>query len=316
MADTTCTDEEFISLFCRLGATKAAQHLGISERKIYARRRRIEARLQYRIDPPTTIGTAPLNHSPRARLDVEDGVVLVASDCHYWPGPSSPGHRAFVQACKMFRPSLRAVVLNGDVYDGAAISRHPPINYSEQPSVKEEIEACQERLGEIEEAAGKVPKYWTLGNHDARFEARLAQVASEYKGVLPGLKDHFPLWEPCWSLWINNSVVIKHRWKGGIHAGWNNLTSGKHMVTGHTHQLAVNVLTNYAGTFFGVQTGTLADTFGPQFDYVEDNPRNWRVGFAVLTFKGGRLLWPELAHVISPDEVEFRGRIYEIPMEE
>lgn len=61
----------------------------------------------------------------RLHLDVMDGVVLVGSDAHYWPGVISTAHRAFVRACELLKPV--AVVMNGDMLDGASISRHPPI---------------------------------------------------------------------------------------------------------------------------------------------------------------------------------------------
>src|SRR5690606_7816291 len=111
---------------------------------------------------------------------------------------------------------------NGDAFDGASISRHPPIGWEERPTVIQEIEACQERLGEIEQAAGKARKVWTLGNHDMRFAARLASAAPEYAKVHGlRLEDHFPFWEFGWSCWINDDVVVKHRHRGGIHAAHN-----------------------------------------------------------------------------------------------
>src|SRR6185437_12296595 len=109
------------------------------------------------------------------------------------------------------------------------------------------------------------------------------------------LRDHFPDWEACYSLFINNDVVVKHRLKGGIHATHNNtMWAGKTIVTGHLHSLKATPLTDYNGTRFGVDTGCLADVFGPQFEYQEDAPRNHRSGFAVLTFHRVELLWPEL----------------------
>jgi hypothetical protein len=59
----------------------------------------------------------------------------------------------------------------------------------------------------------------------------------------------------------------------------------------------------------------MACPVGPQFeDYLEANPTNWRSGFVVLTFRDGRLLWPEVVHVIDEDagRVEFRGQIVEV----
>lgn len=102
--------------------------------------------------------------------------------------------------------------------------------------------------------------------------------------------------------------------KGGIHATHNNtVSSGKTIVTGHLHSLKVTPFNDYNGERFGVDTGTLADAHGPQFvDYLEDNPTNWRSGFAVLTFNNGRLLWPELVHALAPDLVQFRGQVINV----
>lgn len=249
----------------------------------------------------------------REEVTLQSGVVLVASDGHYWPGEPSTAHRAFVRFCKKLKPSI--VVFNGDVLDAPTISRHPPIGWDHAPDLRDELEACEERLNEIVKASGKAKRYWPLGNHDGRFETRLAQAAPEFKGVSGlSLSDRFPDWEPCWSLFINDSVVVKHRFKGGIHATHNNaLWAGRTMVTGHLHSLKVTPLSDYSGTRWGIDSGTLADPTHPAFqDYTEDNPRNWRSGFVVLTFRDGRLLWPELVHVVKPGAVEFRGELIDV----
>lgn len=312
MSLSPCSDEEFARIFQTLGANGAARHLKISPRAVFDRRLSVEKRLGVSLQTPLSPGGKPRNmpeHSQRQNIEIDNGVVLVGSDAHYWPGYESTSHRAFIAACKWFQKDLRAVVLNGDVFDGSSISRHPPMNYADQPSVKEEIEACQERLSEVEVASGNVTRYWTLGNHDSRYEGKLASSLPEYSKTLPSLKDWFPLWIPCWSVWINDNVVIKHRFRNGIHAGWNNtLHSGKNIVTGHTHKLGVTAITDYNGTRFAVETGMLAPAGGPMFDYAEDNPANHREGFAVLTFINGRLAWPELVHVVRDGVVEFRGR--------
>jgi hypothetical protein len=177
------------------------------------------------------------------------------------------------------------------------------------------LTACVERLGEIESAANGAKLFWPLGNHDARFETRLAQAAPQYEGVRGfHLKDHFPAWAPCWSVWINDDVVVKHKFKNGIHATHNNtMWGGKTIVTGHLHSLKVTPLTDYTQTRWGVDTGTLAEPGGPQFvNYTEDNPTNWRSGFAVLTFRDGELLDPELCRVRKFDEVVFRGMVLDV----
>lgn len=245
----------------------------------------------------------------RKHLKIDNGVVLVGSDAHYWPGLISPAHRAFVSFCKNLKP--RAVIMNGDGFDGASISRWPRIGWDKKPTVEDELAVCTERMTEIEDAAGTKNLFWPLGNHDARFETFLAAKASEYEGVRGfQLKDHFPLWRACWALWINDDVVVKHRYKGGVNAGHNNtLYAGKTTVTGHDHFLGVAPFSDYNGTRWGVRTGTLADPNGPQFeDYTEDGPKNHRSGFAVLTFHNGKLLWPEVVHV-DGETTTWRGTI-------
>ena len=72
--------------------------------------------------------------------------------------------------------------------------------------------------------------------------------------------------------------------------------------------------TDYNGTRYGVDSGVLAAPYGPQFKYMRDMPRNWRSGFAVATFDKGRLLLPELVHVLdeTAGEVEWRGKVYTV----
>ena len=317
MASATVEEAEFIRIFQQNGAAETAKILNMSVRAVYKRRKGLERAMGRVIVSPNN--KAVLNYNPsypqRLGLEVDTGIVVIASDAHYWPERISAAHRALVRFCKEYQP--KAVIMNGDVFDGASISRHPPIGWEQSPTVEEELGAAGERLAEIFDAAPNAEKVWTLGNHDARFETRLATVAPQYAGVKGvHLKDHFAEWKPCWSIWINDEVVVKHRFKGGIHATHNNtLWAGKTMVTGHLHSLKVTPFSDYNGTRWGVDTGTLAgiDPMGPQFaDYLEDNPVNWRSGFAVLTFHHGRLLWPELVHVISATEVEFRGKVHEV----
>jgi metallophosphoesterase superfamily enzyme len=278
------------------------------------RRRRLEAKHGITLEARKPAKHWDLEEHPSIHnLAIQDGVVLVASDCHYWPGIVTPAHLAFVQFAKELKPA--AIILNGDVLDGARISRHPPIGWENRPNLIQELEVCQQRLWEISEASPNSAKIWNLGNHDGRFETKLASVAPEFARVQGvHLKDHFPMWKPAWSTWINDEVVVKHRYKGGIHATHNNtVSSGKSIVTGHLHSLKVTPYSDYNGTRYGVDTGTMAPIYGPQTsDYCETNPVNWRQGFVVLTFHKGQLLWPEVVHVLSANEIEFRGRVHTI----
>ncbi len=315
------SDKDFVRVFEEHGPMETARRLGMNKRKVFERRSNLERKLKRQIMSPSPLNTRQgSDHASRVRLDIKDGIVLVASDGHYWPGRATTAHRAFVKFCKEIpgtkdKPSI--IVMNGDAFDGAQVSRHPAIGWEDKPTVAEELEAVQERLSEIECAAPKNAKLvWPLGNHDARFETRLATMAREYARIHGfHLKDHVGArWVPCWSLWINGEVVIKHRWKGGAHATHNAaVESGKTMITGHLHSLKVTPFNDYNGTRYGVDTGCLADPYGPMFaDYSEDNPRNHRSGFVVLTFIKGELQWPEVVNVISEGRIGFRGKIYNV----
>lgn len=301
---------------------EASKTLNINQSALYKRRRRIEARTKEPIKAPDQLRAKPelqvsTTHPHSKNLGILNGTVIVFSDAHFWPGIHSTAFKGLLWAISDLKPT--AVIANGDIFDGAGISRHPRIGWSKSPSVMEELKACTLAMGLIEEAAKEarhnVKLMWPLGNHDARFETFLAANAPQYEHVKGfSLRDHFPDWEPCWAVWLNDSTIVKHRFKGGIHATHNNtIWSGKNIITGHLHSLKVTPFSDYNGVRYGIDTGTLAEPYGPQFeDYTEQGPLNWRSGFAVLTFANGKLLLPELVTTHSPDSIEFRGRVIEV----
>jgi predicted phosphodiesterase len=320
------TDDQWIKSWSELGSPHEFARVNkIAIRNVYSRRRALENK--YGIQLPTFASKNPAydkNYTPMRKIEqtpgharrgtnMEKGRVVVFSDAHFWPDDVSTAYKALLLIIKEFRPQI--VVANGDMFDGSQASRHARIGWEKTPSVKEELEACQYMMEGIEKAAVGAELIWTLGNHDARFETFLSAQTSMYEGVSGfTLKDHFPMWKPCWSYWVNEDTCIKHRWKGGFGGGRANaLNSGVNMVTGHTHNLAVQPLTDYNGTRYGVQTGCLANIHGEQFmAYTEDNPKDWREGFALLSFERGRLMLPELIQVCGEDEFEFRGCINKV----
>jgi predicted phosphodiesterase len=320
MAAYFLTDDQFIASWRQLGSPHAfASKHKMDVRSVYNRRRSIEARLNIKLPTTKDQRFSPLRKieevigNARRGIEMEKGRVVVFSDAHFWPDDYTTAYKALLEIIKEFKPKV--VVANGDVFDGSQNSRHPRIGWSKSPSVKEELEACQDFMGNIEKVSKGSQLVWTMGNHDARFETFLAAQVPQYEGV-PGftLKDHFPLWQPCWSYWINEDTCIKHRWKGGFGAGRANaLNAGVSIITGHTHNLAVQPITDYNGTRYGVQTGTLADPNSEQFvHYTEDGCKDWRSGFALLSFERGRLVLPELIQVCGEDEYEFRGAIHKV----
>lgn len=320
------SDEKFIEAWDKFKSTsKVAKYLDVHEQNVRARRRRIEKRYQIclvtfdeyhrqRYDQSMLVTADRVE----VKLKVKDGVILVAGDQHYWPDNIPVMHRAYVYLAKKFKPF--ALIWNGDAFDGSSISRFPSIGWESKPSVAEEIEAVQDRSKEILESSPNSKRIWTAGNHDLRMESRIAANLPELrnlKGV--HLKDHIPEWTPAWFVTVNEGqqshTEIRHRENGGIHAGYNNtLKSGVNIVTGHDHRADVVAYDDRRGRRYAVRHGMTADSSrDPQFvNYLEGKKTNWQSGLAVLTYKNGVLLQPELALKFGEDSFEFRGEVIQV----
>lgn len=306
--------EDFIETWNRLQSPSAvAKELGVGIRRVYERRNRLA---QKGINLVTAVGNGPAIYSrtqtfeKRRDLTIKDGQVLVYSDAHFWPGDPSLAFMALVRLTRALKPA--AIIANGDLLDGVRISRHEPRGWQYAPTVKEEIAILVERQAEVQRAAGPRCKLMrTLGNHDIRFERHIATHAPELEGLKgTSLEDFIPDWPCSWSVAINGNTLVKHRWKGGIHATHNNtVQSGWNFVTGHLHSMKVNPFTDLRDEMrFGVDAGCLADPQHDAFDYTEDAPTGWRSGFAILTFREGRLLWPDFCYVMG-GRAWYRGEV-------
>lgn len=320
------TDEQYIRAFNELGTPSAvAKHFGLAESVSRRRKRSIERRHGIALRTRDPLGRAAYNEAMvitddrvEVKLKIKDGVVLVTGDQHFHPGNIPTMHRAFCYLAKKIKPF--ATIWNGDAFDGATISRHPSIGWENKPTVKEEIEEVQKRSMEVFKAAPSAKRIWTAGNHDLRFESRLAAVAGEYRDVTGiHLKDHIQEWHPAWFVTINEGqdshTEIRHREKGGVHASYNNTKeSGITIVTGHDHRADVIAYDDRRGRRYGVRHGMGADSSrdAPFVHYLEGKKTNWQSGIAVLTYRNGQLLMPELALRWGEDSFEFRGEIIHV----
>jgi hypothetical protein len=312
------SEEEFISAYRELQSTTlVAQRFGMTPGRTKQRKRFLEEKHGITLpiyDKRAAYNTAEIQQKEVAKLSIQDGTVLIGSDIHIWPKHRTTMQQAFIHFAKTLKPT--AIILNGDVADFPSISRHPSIGWEKIPTVQEELEAIRDWLEELIQASPNSRRIWAAGNHDLRFESRIANVLPQAAGI-DGmhLKDHFPGWQPCWRVDINDDLVVRHREYGGEHADWNNVVkSGKSIVTGHDHRLGVVPYTDYTGTRYGVRTGFMCDSpEDKQFvNYLEARRPNWLAGFAVLSFVDGKLLLPEIVKKWSDDECEFRGGIVRV----
>jgi predicted phosphodiesterase len=313
------SDEDFIELWNQHKSVGALSKItGIAYRAVLKRRQSIEKRHDIILVSNDNRGRPDIyipDDQTQCNLTLDNGIIIVGSDCHYNPKYITTAHRAFVQCVKHLKPKV--VILNGDLSDFASISQHHRIGWQHHPTVKEELDEMVERLGDIEAVRPAGCKLLvTIGNHDLRFSGKLSNVLPQYEGITGfDLADHTPLWKWYWSIAVNESCMIKHRWHNGVHAVHNNiLKSGWSFVSGHLHSLKCLPYTDYTGTRYGVDTGTMACVKDNQFIYAENNPLNWRSGFAVLTFNNGKLMPPELAEVVDEDKglYYFRGQVMKV----
>lgn len=320
----TVSEAEFITLWHKhQSPKKVAEVLGIDARNAHERRKRIEKKHSIILpvnDYRPAYNTAYVTDDRvEVKLNIADGHVLVINDLHYWPGSVPTMHRAFCYLTEKLKPV--AVVINGDALDGATVSRWPSIGWEHKPSMRDEINVVQDRLGEIFAVSGNAKRIWTLGNHDARLSNIIASKLPEFRDMEgTELKHFFPEWIPSWFVTINEGedshTEIRHREKGGVHASWNNvMTAGVTIVTGHDHTADVRRFEDRRGYRYGVRTGMGADSArDPQFvNYLEGRkPNTWTSAFGVLTYRKGRLMQPELALRIDENHFEWRSEIIKI----
>jgi len=326
MAAPKLTDEEFIRIWNECNSSyQMAKATGMAAQNIQTRKRTIEKRHGILLRTIDSLGRARYDESMLVTSDrvevkfkLKDGVVLVAGDQHYWPNSIPVMHRALVYLAKKIKPF--AIVWNGDAFDGASISRFPDIGWENKPTVKEELDAVRDRSEEIIKASPNSKRCWNLGNHDCRKESLIANNLPQLRGVTGvHLKDHIPGWTPSWFVTINEGLQshteIRHREKGGIHAGYGNVvSSGVNICTGHDHRADVVAFDDRRGRRYAVRHGMTADSCrDPQFvNYLEGRKTNWQSGFAVLTYRNGILLQPELALRFDEDSFQFRGEIISV----
>lgn len=313
------TDEEFIRLWNKAGGspTVVCTLTGLAASNVYNRRRQLANQGIVLKTTPLTPNSSSLygwskaekQYPLRTDLTLTDGRILCISDAHYWPGIITVAHMAAVEWAKQEQPEMIAVM--GDMFDGATVSRHPPLGWEKLPKVIEELDACRDRISEFESASPNAIKVWHIGNHDDRFDRCLVGNASQYEG-LEGFSicDYFKQWKFTYLSVVNNQLGLRHRpVNGGVHSAYNSaLKFGLSYAHGHLHQLKVTPVDNATGRLWGVDCGHLADPAGPQFAYREGLTIGSCSGFAVITLYKGMVVDAEIC-TVNQFGAFFRGEM-------
>ena len=129
------SDLEFITLFEMFNSnpTIMAKNLGLSVRGIQNRRNRLEAHYKQNMDT-MEIKEMIAPKPARISLGIENGTVIIFSDAHFWPGIKTTAYRGLIWAIQNVE-GLKAIINNGDAFDGASISRFPRIGWDSTPSI-------------------------------------------------------------------------------------------------------------------------------------------------------------------------------------
>jgi hypothetical protein len=311
------SDRDFIRAWAEndFSADKVSNSLGLHVRNVFARRASLVAQGYILPNGSSLDNTEDTTaYKLRENIQIENGVMVVVSDRHKWPGDGiTQAEAALLTLLPRIKPDV--FIFNGDLFDGASIGRHPPLGWEKKPNVKDELDACVVTLERIEhQLPGNCRKLYTIGNHCRRFDYKLAMTASDYRGISGfRLKDHFVNWDLSWSVHVNaghtgGHTVIKHKHRQGVGAGRNNaMTAGVSIVTGHTHALGITPVEDYRGRRWGIECGFLAHREHPAFEYAEDGPSYSRPGFVVLTWRNYALQPPELVEVDDAGVAWFRG---------
>ena len=307
MAQRRFTNDELITTLKiyeasnRVAAT-AANSLGVPQSTFKHRLDTAKKRFPNGIPKGKDAEKINWNYPKMVKIKAPNTVWVIGSDAHFWPGDETEIWEAFVKVCKMVKPN--GIIMNGDVIDGAKISRHP-LGNKKAPKVGDEITHSQKMLKQLPKAEYKL---WTIGNHDIRVDNFVLNNALELESLIQTLPDKFPEWKFSYAFMINGTEV-RHRFRSGIHAAWNNtLHSGINIISGHTHQLQVVAMRDRRGSRWGVETGMLSDPDFPQFEYTEGQPSRWQQGFCVITFDdAGEMYPPELCEMVRGVPI-FRGK--------
>jgi hypothetical protein len=313
------SDEDFIAAWDRcLGVpSEIATFLALSKQNVHARRSKLATKgvVLQTIDPRgrRTAHSGAVPQFERRRLfDVADGSVIVFSDPHWLPDHSTAAHDALEVVVRKIKPV--GIVCGGDAADGDTISRYDPTRgHHKRFTVREEMDCVKEHFDSLDRVIDRwcptAWRAWTLGNHDVRLSRYIATKAPELLDMPhTRLEDWVPRWPLSWTVELNSNgpgmTVVRHRNQAGM-LHLQGQKAGCHYVHGHLHKLNVHTLATFAGKRYSVDTGSLADPTSKGFDYTEGGPDHAQ-GFAVLTFRNGRLLLPEICFV-DDGVAYFRG---------
>lgn len=188
------------------------------------------------------------------------------------------------------REKVDTIILNGDIIDGARISRHPQT--PDQPKFLHELELCKSFLKGLRADFPHARILFKLGNHEDRLEAYLMKNAAE----LAGLVDFNKLLDlenlgielvPSTAFMKHLGTYIVHGHEMRVSGGVNPargllLKSFDNTIMGHVHKTSQASGKNLSGVF--IRTHTVGCLCKLAMAYLPQSNSNH--GFAIVETDG------------------------------
>jgi hypothetical protein len=137
LKSTDIPESEFIAAWEKsyCSPQRTSEYLGVDIRWVYKRRANLANKGVILQTNPQTAGRGKqygwqtdVGRAYKRQNDLwlENGVIVVFSDAHFWPDEDQTiANMALLELIKDLKPAV--ICANGDIFDGASVSRHPPI---------------------------------------------------------------------------------------------------------------------------------------------------------------------------------------------
>jgi hypothetical protein len=216
---------------------------------------------------------------------------------------------------------LDALYIIGDFADFYGINGHGPKNPGVLESFKEEVEAVNKRLDEIDQLLPDKKKGYVEGNHEYRFERYLLQNAPALFGVTE-CRNLFKIDQrPGWS-WLsygphqlgrvlNSKLYIKHE------PSITTITTmakhhGANLTFGHIHRIVESYHRNIEGQqLVSFCSGWLGDArMDKIFGYIKGH-NLWQNGFTMVDVDPSNgFFYHQTISFLENDSCVYHGKIY------
>lgn len=216
---------------------------------------------------------------------------------------------------------LDGLYIIGDFADAYGLSAHGPRNPGVAESFKQEIDAVNKRLDEIDLLLPDKKKVYIEGNHEYRFERYLHNCAPALYGmieigVLLGMTKrqgwHWVSYGPHQLEWVMGSkLYIKHE-PSTMSLNQMAKEHGANLTFGHIHR----IVEIYHRTIDGVQNVSFCsgwmgnERYDKVFGYVKGHVK-WQNGFTIVDVDPvTRNFYHHTIAFMENDSCSFQGKIY------